>query len=210
MRKYLVLFICLFISLPNFGQKLSIGLETGFISSLNTTQGNKDFENNRNTFFTGFTLDYQINNKLSIQSGIQYLRQGYQHSTCYIYPESIENKLIGELDYVALPLTAKLSIGKNNRFFVFLGGYGAYNINARQRYPDPLGGCQIYYPSNIRDNVYDAHFGAIAGVGFKLIDNDNLTLDANAKYYHSLGGINDYGDNRSLILDLSLKVKLDL
>lgn len=169
-----------------FAQDFSIGNETGIISSINSDYKVTDFENRRNTYYSGFNFNYKYSDRLSYTAGFHYLRQGYKHETCYIFEDGVKNQLVGKIDYLIIPATVNIHILKSQRLTATFGFYGAYNIKAVQDYPDPIGGCEIYYIEDLKDLTCNFSFGGIAGLGYKIIKNDKLQLIPMIKYYQGL------------------------
>ena len=167
-------------------QELSIGNETGVISSINSDYNITDFENRRNTYYTGLNFNYKNNDRLSFTTGFHYLRQGYKHETCYIFEEGVKNQLTGKIDYLIIPATVNIYLLKSKRLTTTFGFYGAYNIKAVQDYPEPIGGCYIYYIEDLKDLTCNFNIGGIAGLGYKIIKNDKLQLIPMMKYYQGL------------------------
>lgn len=169
-----------------FGQKFSIGGEFGATSSINNDYKVTDFENRRNTYYGGVNFNYQYNNRLSFSTGLHYLRQGYRHSTCYIFEEGVKNQLVGKIDYLTIPITANIHMLKSRKLVFNFGILGAYNIKAVQDHPEPIGGCAIYYIPNLTDFTRDYAIMGILGVGYKIYENSRFELVSNIKYYQGL------------------------
>lgn len=170
----------------SFGQKFSLGSEVGFISSINTDFKITDIENRRNSYFIGLNLNYKYDDRLSFTSGLHYLRQGYRHSTCYIFEEGVKNQLVGKIDYLTIPISANIHLLKSRRLITSFGLIGAYNIKAVQDYPNPIGGCLIYYePDLTKTRKQYSVYGNI-GIGYKLLDNDKIELISYIRYFQGL------------------------
>lgn len=169
-----------------FGQKLSVGSEVGIISSINTDYETTDYENRRNTYYGGINFNYQYNNRLSVTTGLHYLRQGYRHSTCYIFEEGVKNELTGKYDYLSIPITINIHFLQSRKLITSFGILGAYNIKAIQDYPVPIGGCVISYIPNMADRTRDYSFSGIISIGYKIIEIDHCELITSLKYYQGL------------------------
>lgn len=180
---------------PIFAQNISIGGEVGFISSINTDFKVTDFENRRNTYYVGLNLNYNYTQKITFVSGLHYLQQGYKHKTCYIFEEGVKNELVGKLDYILLPISINLNLGKSNRLITTIGVYGGRNVNAVQDYPEPIGGCEIYYPSDISNVTSKLIFGGLVGMGLKIYESEKIVLKSMLKYYQGLS--NSMSNNHS-------------
>ena len=200
-----------------FAQKFSIGGETGVISSINTDYKVADFENRRNTYYAGLNFNYSYNERITFATGLHYMQQGFRHETCYIFEEGVKNELVGKLDYFILPISLNLSLGKSNRFIATIGMYGGINVNAAQDYPEPIGGCKIYYPRDVSDVTQKYVFGGLVGMGFKIYENEKIEFKSMIKYYQGLSNTmkNPYTDDiiwrdkySSLLITLALDYKL--
>lgn len=176
MKTKLLLVIALLASQLLIGQKISIGPEIGVISSFDTGYKFTDFENRRTTYFTGVNVNYQLNKQFTVSSGLQYLRLGYQHETCYEFPEGVKNRLVGKIDYLILPLEMKYHFGNARKFYTTIGLLVGYNIKAVQDYPERIGGCEIYYFPDISGSVDDFGLGGNVGLGYTIFSNEILEV----------------------------------
>lgn len=216
MRITLTILISLLTTTFSFGQKLSVGSEIGFISSINTDYKIIDIENRRNSFYSGLNFNYKYNDRLSFTTGLHYLRQGYRHATCYIFEEGVKNELVGKIDYLAIPFTANIHFLKSRKFITNFGLIGAYNIKAVQDYPRPIGGCYIYYQPDLSNVIKKYSVYGILGIGYKVFETEKIELITNIKYYQGLTNImkNPYPNitwvdrHSSLLLTLNLNYKL--
>lgn len=180
---------------PLFAQKISIGGETGFISSINTDYKVTDVENRRNTYYVGLNLNYNYTDKIAFSTGLHYLQQGYKHKTCYIFEEGMKNELVGKLDYILIPISVNFNLGKSNRLITTIGAYGGMNVNAVQDYPEPIGGCAIYYAENISSVTSKLIIGGLVGIGFKIYESEGMVLKSMLNYYQGLS--NSMSNNHS-------------
>lgn len=183
MKPYFILLITTITASPLIAQKISIGGEAGFVSSITTRYKVTDFDNRRNTYYLGLNLNYHHTEKLTFSTGIHFLQQGYKHETCYIFEEGVKNELVGQLDYLIMPLVLTYGLGKSNRLVTTVGFYGGMNVNATQNYPEPIGGCKIYYARDISNARSKVILGGIVGFGFKLYEDQNISLYSLLKYY---------------------------
>lgn len=170
----------------SYGQKFSVGGELGIISSINTDYKITDFENRRNSYYTGLNLNYKYDDRLSFTTGFHYLRQGYRHSTCYIFDEGVRNELVGKFDYLAIPLSVNIHLLKSRKFIATLGLLGAYNIKAVQEHPEQIGGCYIYYIPDLSDRTQDYSLSGIVGMGYKILESRKIEIVPAIRYFHGL------------------------
>ncbi len=217
MKQFVSIIIIILTCLTLNAQKLSIGSEFGFISSVNSDYKLAEIENRRNTYYVGLNINYNINNKLEFTSGLHYLRQGYKHSTCYTFKDGVKNELVGKLDYLILPIALNIYIGKSNKFFTTIGLYNGVNMKAAQDYPDQIGGCEIYYPKDISNVTQKYLFGGMFGFGYKFFENDKINLNSIIRYYQGFNNImkNPYNDDliwkdkySSLLISLTFNYKM--
>ena len=182
------LFVTMILMTTNvvFGQKFSIGGEFGVTSSINNDYKVTDFENRRNTHYVGLNFNYQYNDRLSFSTGLHYLRQGYKHSTCYIFEEGLKNQLVGKIDYLTIPISVNTHFLKSKKLIATVGLMGGFNVKAVQDYPKPIGGCEIYYIPDLSSSTQDFSISGIVGLGYKIIDNNKLELISYFKYYQGL------------------------
>lgn len=168
------------------GQKFSVGGEFGLISSINTDYKVTDFENRRNSYYTGLNLNYKYDDRLSFTTGFHYLRQGYRHSTCYIFEEGVKNELVGKFDYLAIPLSVNIHLLKSRKLIATFGLLGAYNIKAVQEHPERIGGCSIYYIPDLSDRTQDNSLSGIVGIGYKILEIEKFEIIPTIRYFHGL------------------------
>lgn len=186
MKNLFSLLFFLFIATTLNAQHFSFGVESGVASSINSNYSIGDFENRRNTYYSGLNATYHFNQKVSATTGFHYLRQGYKHPTCYEFEEGVKNALTGKVDYLIIPVLLDLYFGKTKKLQTSLGIYGGYNIKAVQDYPEPIGGCKIYYSPDLSGTTTDFSFGGIVGVGYKVFENDKFQITPMFKYYQGI------------------------
>jgi hypothetical protein len=186
--KKTTLFVTMILMTTNvvFGQNFSIGGEFGVTSSINNYYKVTDFENRRNTYYGGLSFNYQYNDRLSFSTGLHYLRQGYRHSTCYIFQEGVKNQLVGKIDYLTIPVSVNIHFLKSRKLITTFGLLGGYNVKAVQDYPEPIGGCEIYYTPDLTSSTQEFSLSGIVGIGYKAFENDKIELIPIIKYYHGL------------------------
>lgn len=189
MRKGIFLILLVTITNYSFGQKFSLGSELGIISSINTESEGADFENRRNTYYTGFKINYNFNDLLSLSTGFHYLRQGYKNSIESIFGEGSKNELIGKIDYHAIPILANIHFLKSRKIIVSLGFLASFNSKAIQESYLNIGDKEVYSTSRISEYTKDKAYFGIVSAGFKLFENDKVELISSIKYYQGLTDI---------------------
>jgi hypothetical protein len=191
-----------------FGQGFTMGGEFGIISSISNDYKITDFENRRNTYYVGMNFNYKYNDRLSFSTGLHYLQQGYRHSTCYIFEEGVKNQLVGKVDYLTIPVSANIHILKSRKLITTFGLLGGFNIKAVQDYPEPIGGCEIYYTTDLTSSIQDFSISGIIGIGYEIFENDKIELISMLKYYKGL--TNNYNTHTDLPLKIDTKYSATL
>ncbi len=168
------------------GQRISIGGEFGVISSINNDYIVTDFENRRNTYQIGLNFNFKSNDILSFSTGIHYYKLGYRHSTCYLFEDGVKNQLVGKVDYLTIPVSANIHLLNSRKLITTFGFLGGYNIQAIQDYPEPIGGCEIYYIPNLKSNSQEFSLTGIVGIGYKIFETDKIELIPMFQYHQGL------------------------
>lgn len=217
MKQAIKLAIILLACTPIKAEKLSIGIEAGFISSKNTQYKFSEIENRRNTYYSGMHLNYRLNEKIELITGLHFLKQGYKKTTCYIFEEGVKNELVRKLDYLIIPVMLNIHIEKTNNFFITIGLYNGLNVKAAQDYPKQIGGCLVGNPKDISNSTQKYLLGGIIGLGYQFYKNDNFQLSSRIKYFQGLNNIkrnpystyNPWNDKYSSLL-ISLTLNYDI
>lgn len=121
MKHLTILLILLLTCTTAFSQKWSVGAELGAISSVSQKFESTNFNNRRHTYVAGLKLNYAYNTRLSFSTGLQYLRLGYRHPTCYIFEEGVKNELTGKIDYLVVPLLANIHMLQSRKLIFTFG-----------------------------------------------------------------------------------------
>jgi hypothetical protein len=186
MKTILIFFLSVYSITSLIGQNFSIGPEVGINSSISSAYKPFDMENRRNTYIIGINLQYHFIDRVSFTSGLHYLRQGYKHSTCYLFKPGVKNELIGKFDYLAVPIIANLHLLKSRKMIISIGLLGAFIIKAGQDYPERIGGCDLGYVSNLSLVTEKFSCLGIIGAGYKIFEKNKFELISYLKYYHGL------------------------
>ncbi|MBT7827156.1 MAG: PorT family protein [Bacteroidetes bacterium] len=219
--RIIFLLIALLSSTIILAQDLSIGYEIGLISSSNSDYNRLDIENRRNTDYFGVNFQKTMNQSISFGSGLQFLKQGYKHGTCYIVPDDVKNEVVGKLNYLVVPATINTHLGKSKRFIANFGIYGAVNIKAVQDIPDEIiGGCAIGYIDNLRRFTKRFGVGGILELGYEVYRHDKFQVNTLVKYYQGFSNTKKYPDPNvivpwmakynSAIISVSLNYKIGI
>lgn len=194
------------------GQKVAHDVELGLISSLNTDYKYSDFKNRRNTFYLGYNVNlYTKSPLLSFTSGVHYIRQGYQHKTCYFFEPGVRNLLVGKVDYLAVPLQVNFHLLQSRDLVFSLGTWIGYNIKAKQDYPKAIGGCQLLYIEDLSSVTKDFSTNAQIALKYRILERSKYNIYIGTKYFHGLTNIANFSNvqrrNHSHVLSLSYEFK---
>lgn len=157
----------------NFGVKGGVNIAN--------ISGDEDSDS-RSGIHAGVVLDFSLPAlPIGIESGIYYTQKGAELTEQGI-------TLTGKLDYIEVPVLAKLRLGPPGPFspHLVLGPYAAYNVNAELEASDGSASAS----EDLSDVTSDFDFGGIVGVGadFSL----GLTkLNISARYSFGFSNIND-------------------
>ncbi|MCC6371286.1 MAG: PorT family protein [Bacteroidia bacterium] len=190
-----VLWVCF--SLQPFNaqeSKITIGINGG--PNRNQMVGN-DFANRiygaAFRFAAGATVEYKLTKRISAFSGINYEKKGMSVKNIIVTDIAGTNVGKGEmnifLNYLVVPLTGKLYIGKKVKGFLSAGAYGAYLLNARSA----SGGTNMAPYSQDLTTIYKrADMGLLGGIGMTVpFGKFNALLEA--RYNH---GLYNYGTSK--------------
>ncbi len=186
-RKKTILFLTAFVfCLPVFGQRIAFSLESGGILSRDQRFDYFGISYYRKSYFLGADVLVSPKNKTSYVAGIHYLRQGYQHSTCYIVAPGANSNLIGKIDQLAIPFLIRKKLFNSDQLFASLGLYVAHNVRAFADVPVAIGGCEIGYVSDLRpmNKLWSA--GSVVGLEYVVHQKERHELGLHLRYYQGI------------------------
>jgi opacity protein-like surface antigen len=144
----------------------------------------------------GLTGEYAVTNKISIKSGLLFQQKGhytYQNAT-----DSIGMPISGNyfestyrLNYLVLPVYGKLYLGNKTKFFVELGPYFGYLLDASFK--------MVYHRNSQPDQVNTesqttkfnrADVGASLGAGISIPVKSRFAIDLGLRYDQGILNIN--------------------
>ncbi len=167
-KQFLSILLILTAGIKAYSQenKFSIGVEGG--TGLISLRGNSLLESHKPAFgFSGgVSLEYDLNNTLSLRTTIAFERKGDMLKGTLI---DNDGNIIGtatmhsNFNYLTLPLLVRASLGKNHRFFVNAGPYVGYLL--KQTVSSKGVGLEQKVDNTLLDKRMDA--GITAGVGFR-------------------------------------------
>ncbi len=96
----------------------------------------KDIHNMSVGFTSGVGLQYYFGKILSISSGISFIRKGYSNVDTsysnYYYGSFYDSNTKNDIDYLSVPLTVNFYLNKNRNYYIGLGAYSSFLMNARE------------------------------------------------------------------------------
>ncbi len=180
-QKIMITAMMLFVSFNLLAQtsKWTIGLEGGpALSSLRGNDVISDMHMPRLALFAGPTLQYTINPKFSIKTGLAYELKGSMIE--FILYDAIGQALgtqnvFMDYQYLTIPLLCRYHIGKikSVQGFINAGPYASYLLSAEQRFPGN--------ETDLNSSHYDVDMGFVAGAGAVIPLNSKWSLSAEVR-----------------------------
>jgi hypothetical protein len=154
----------------------------------------------------GFTFGYRLDKTVSLQTGIQFQQKGYALSDSsflnhrYVADSNAPGKKVDtqvNFDYLIVPLNFNLSFGHQVTFYVDLGMYAEFMLNARctGTVINEFRGGSYYRleKQNLNDAVEGyykaADFGLSSGLGFQFPFRNEMKFDIGIRYDKGLKNI---------------------
>ncbi|MGB1308053.1 MAG: porin family protein [Oceanihabitans sp.] len=234
---------------PEKGIKFGVkgGLSLPSLSDNSDNIYAKDFKSYA-SYETGIFVDYGLNEKLSLQLELNYTVKGGERNGLQPVPADqmppglappgtvfyadFDNRTA--LEYLEVPILAKMTFGSNWRFFGNVGPYFGFLIGAEQEtsgssrlYADEDGDMPIPLPpeyggnnplpfdakTDIKDNIKNFNFGAIAGVGVSksISKHSEFLFEVRGTYgFIKIQENSDFGESRigSVLFSLGYAYKL--
>lgn len=185
---YLIL-LSIFFCVGLKAQPFSVGASLGLLSSISSDYMVSEADTRRNSYFLGLNLAYQPSKRVSFHTGLQYLRLGYQNPTCYQFDAADRDYLLGQFDYLALPLSASIHLLPAGKLRLSFGLVGAVNIRARQDYAEPIGGCERLYAMDMTAVTRPFALHGLLGVGYSIWASEKLEWVAAVHYQQGLSNV---------------------
>ena len=152
---------------------------------------------------TGVVLGYNLNQAVSLQTGVSFERKGYSmnDSSIYYHRFAIRNESPKHwvdsdiaLDYLSVPVKINLSFGEPFTVYANIGIYTEFMVNAlcRGTSIDQSGGPGYFdiLKTNINNTIdglfKSVDFGFSGGMGFQVPVLKNIKLDAGISYAQGL------------------------
>ncbi len=156
--------------------KWQIGIEAGpAISSLRGNDVTKPIQKSRLASFAGLSLQYQLNQRFSLKTGLAHELKGAKYD--FIFYDALGQQLgnstiFFNYQYLTIPLQLKVDIdlGSSLQGFVSAGPYASYLLSATQNFPSNL--------NNIKEDYNNLDAGLLAGLGVSYPIKSNLRLSA--------------------------------
>jgi hypothetical protein len=183
-------------------QPLQIGIEAGWLSSLNDDYSFPGWQHRRHAWYGGLQLRYAFREKTALFTGLQSLPQGYRDLTCFLDEQGHPLPLNGKRNYVSIPLGIEIELGKQRQWLIQSGSFLALNWQARQDHPPGIGGCEVYYLQDLRGSTYDLYIGGLLGLGHQWQVPTLGKLRLWIKALGSLTPIDPFRRNHSFLLSI--------
>ncbi len=199
MKRIYVIFLT-FIIIPVMTQnKLSadIGIKGSLnLSRLNFSEDDADQWKSITGFHVGIFYNLKIKKNIFFQPEIYYVTKGVTLSDSY---DGMEIKSTVKLNYVEIPLLLKMVFPTKSSFQpgIFIGGYWAFNINAK----NILEYGSSHIEEDIKGQIANMDYGWVAGISVEYqIRKGKLVLDI--RYNLGLKSL-----NKITLVDYSVKIR---
>lgn len=164
----------------------SIGIEAGpAISSLRGNNVSKSIQKSRFGSMAGLSLQYQINQRFSIKTGLAHELKGAKFE--FMLFDALGQQLGNQIafynyQYLTVPLQLKvdLDLGSSLKGFVSAGPYASYLLAATQNFPTN--------PNSIKEFYNDIDAGMVAGLGVSYHISSKFSLSVELR--NQLGLVN--------------------
>lgn len=183
----------------NFGVKAGMNLETQ--SELGQLWNNNEI---RVGFLVGGSVEYIMNDRLSIQTELNLLQKGEEHNTSV---NGVSSDIQEEFNYITIPLFLKanfnneLGLGEKWNIYGYTGPYYSYLVSAK--YKTTVKGETS--ENDITDNSVKNDWGLVFGGGVSHNLNNGNAIFAELRYDMGLYEIsNENSDLRNKAINLSI------
>lgn len=198
-----------------------IGIEGG--PNRTWISGNEYFNKSGNSkkaanFFAGASFELCFTENTALKTGLAFERKGVKFTS--IVRDDFSNPIGGVpartyLDYLTLPLMAKIAFGKNPKFFVNAGPYIGYLLSQKDVVYDDEFMHTVFTVDN-SDRYKKLDMGVAAGLGTEVALTDQVKLSLEVR--HNLGVYNIYSvptffngimktNSTNLLFGLAYKIK---
>jgi hypothetical protein len=140
----------------------------------------------------GFIFQYNTKKILSFKTGFSFQRKGYQIKDLY-FTDNMGNyigsgKMVVTLDYITLPLLVKASFGKKTQFFINAGPYAGFLLNEKSR---AFNGNKVVDEDNITGDANRFDFGVTGGIGIAVPIKESWRIHAEVRNYFGLTNLDE-------------------
>jgi hypothetical protein len=169
----------------------------------------------------GITGALNLSDNFLLQAELGYERKGNKLPP--EYSEDVDKWVRGDttfftksnLDYLTIPVFAKVKIGRSNNFYFQAGGYFGYLMNAKLtgvRHGESI------TKEDILDGLSSTDYGIVAGAGLETPINRELSLLLDVKYNYGLKdlivdqevtGPSEQLRNKSFIMSMGIVIIVD-
>lgn len=130
MKHFISLFLIVLFAIPAdiMAQSWNFGIEAGYVN--NTLDVSEYKATARSSFKFGLDAEYQLANKICLESGLAYIRKGATTSGIRLSGTEINSIKFAEMDYLQLPVMIgyKFNIGNHFSIKPSVGGYYAVGV----------------------------------------------------------------------------------
>jgi hypothetical protein len=208
----LLLFLNTLFLIPTKGysqKKLSFGFRISTSLGFHTTQSmlSSSSFTPKSGYSFGALAEYKIIGPLSVRAEILYSNRGFKDKVNFTDASGnayYEGYIKTNMNYIDLPIMAKISFGNTVKPYFLIGGFGSIFLNGKQKNNFTIPGST----ADISSSPYKApsyDFGALGGFGldFKI---SSLILFTELRYNHGLVNLDLYNTKiRSLDIAAGLR-----
>ena len=155
----------------------------------------------RTGFCTGLTAQYNVSRMFSLKSGIMYEQKGDMSSQ--EWTDSLGRPISGssiatedKLNYLIVPVFAKVAFGRRTKFFVDAGPWFGYLLDAT--YTSSVTHTGSTTMNSIRSEISDfqrADMGLSAGAGLEVPIKNKFVIDLELRYNQGLLNTDNHSTN---------------
>lgn len=128
MKKIFLITILVFVHVFCNAQILNYGIETGYVNNHLSVDNYKS--KSKSGFMIGGLVELEFNNKISIESGISFVRRAGEVSGDHLLESELSRIKFSQMDYLRIPLTVGYKFKMHDiSLRPGVGGYYAVGIN---------------------------------------------------------------------------------
>ena len=177
-------------STASFSQNHLFGLRAG--AGYNTILNLVSDRSPRIGLVSGFTYEYQSNNRFNFGIDLLYAQKGSRSEIIFTDQTGSAlsaQKIKLDFDYLSLPIKSGISFGDNKRGFVNLGIVPSFLINAKSKLSEPEESATIVInlePTDLSGTTSAIDLSALIEIGTNLQFSENMLFSGFIAYQHSM------------------------